>query len=40
MSDAAPLPSRLPLLRAVETSLVSRIAEAEERVWLGEVKGL
>lgn len=35
-----PLPSRLPLLREVETSLVERIAEAEDRVWLGEVKGL
>ena len=35
-----PLPSRLPVLREVEANLVERIAEAEERVWLGEVKGL
>jgi hypothetical protein len=35
-----PLPGRLPLLREVEANLVARIAEAEERVWLGEVKGL
>lgn len=28
------------MLRKVEANLVDRIAEAEERVWLGEVKGL
>ena len=35
-----PLPSRLPVLLEVEANLVDRIAEAEEWVWLGEVKGL
>ena len=35
-----PEPSRLPLLRELETNLTERIAEARERVWLGEVVGL
>lgn len=35
-----PEPSRLPLLRELETNLTERIAEAKERVWLGEVAGL
>ena len=35
-----PEPSRLPLLRELESNLTERIAEARERVWLGEVAGL
>lgn len=35
-----PEPSRLPLLRELEANLTDRIAEARERVWLGEVAGL
>lgn len=35
-----PEPSRLPLLRELETNLTERIAEAKARVWLGEVAGL
>jgi hypothetical protein len=35
-----PEPSRLPLLRELETNLTERIAEARDRVWLGEVTGL
>jgi hypothetical protein len=35
-----PEPSRLPLLRELETNLTERIAEARDRVWLGEVAGL
>ncbi|OLT05687.1 hypothetical protein BJF90_01395 [Pseudonocardia sp. CNS-004] len=32
--------SRLPLLRELESNLTERIAEARDRVWLGEVAGL
>jgi hypothetical protein len=35
-----PQPSRLPLLRELETNLNERLVEARERVWLGEVEGL
>jgi hypothetical protein len=35
-----PEPSRLPLRRELETNLTERIAEARDRVWLGEVAGL
>jgi hypothetical protein len=35
-----PEPSRLPLLRELESNLTERIAEARDRVWLGEVAGL
>jgi hypothetical protein len=35
-----PEPSRLPLLSELETNLTERIAEAHDRVWLGEVAGL
>jgi Phage integrase family len=35
-----PEPSRLPLLRELETNLTEPIAEARDRVWLGEVAGL
>jgi hypothetical protein len=35
-----PQPSRLPLMHDLETNLIERIAEAEQHVWLGEVKGL
>jgi hypothetical protein len=33
-------PSRLPLLRELEDNLTERIAEAQQRTWLGEVEGL
>lgn len=33
-------PSRLPLLRELEDNLTTRITEAQEHVWLGEVEGL
>jgi hypothetical protein len=33
-------PSRLPLLRELEDNLADRIAEAQQRTWLGEVEGL
>jgi integrase len=33
-------PSRLPLLRELEDNLTDRIAEAQQRTWLGEVEGL
>jgi hypothetical protein len=32
--------SRLPLLRELEDNLTERIAEAQQRTWLGEVEGL
>jgi hypothetical protein len=35
-----PEPSRLLLLRELETNPTERIAEARDRVWLGEVAGL
>jgi hypothetical protein len=35
-----PQPSRLPLLRELETNLNERLDEARARVWLGEVEGL
>ncbi|MFF4961438.1 hypothetical protein [Streptomyces sp. NPDC001222] len=35
-----PEPSRVPLRRELEANLTERIAEARQRVWLGEVAGL
>jgi Phage integrase family len=35
-----PEPSRLPLLRELETNLTERITEARDHNWLGEIEGL
>lgn len=35
-----PEPSRLPVFAELEANLEQRLAEARERVWLGEVTGL